>query len=109
MVVGLVPGLIVSAWFAYRGALHDLISVRLLYNLQVYSQNKPLRVSRDFKAVLTFFSTGPVVWALPLIVAGGYLLVRGQKGASELPTNPVGRCALKPAPSGSSALIVPRG
>lgn len=59
----LVPGLLILTWFAYRGALHDLIEVHLLYNLQVYSQNKPLRAARDIEAILTFFFTSPVVCA----------------------------------------------
>ncbi len=35
--MALLPPLLAVAWFAWRGALHDLIAVHLLYNLQVYS------------------------------------------------------------------------
>jgi hypothetical protein len=74
--MALVPALAALAWFAYRGALRDLIDVHILYTLQVYSSVDSPGIRNDVTRILEFFLTGPVFFALPLIVVGGQSLWR---------------------------------
>jgi len=77
----LVPPLLAAAWFAWRGALRDLIDVHLLYNIRVYSGGSS-PVLGMAKSLLRYFLAAPVVFALPVIATGAYILWRSRSSAA---------------------------
>jgi hypothetical protein len=74
--MAVVPAIFVLAWFTYRGALRDLIEVHLLYALKVYSSTAPARQWEVLWSIARFFLSDQVAFAIPVIVAGGYSLLR---------------------------------
>jgi hypothetical protein len=80
----LVPPLLALAWFAYRGALGDLIDVHILYTLQVYSSVDSPGIRKDISNIMRFFLTGPVSFALPAIVVGSHSLWRDSRNSGLL-------------------------
>jgi hypothetical protein len=75
----LAPLLLAVAWFAYRGALRDLIEVHLLYTFAVYSGSAGARIRDMTAGMLKYFFTGTVVFALPVIAVGVRALWRSSR------------------------------
>ena len=71
-----------AAWFAYRGALRDLVDVHLLYNLRVYSGRTSSRAVAMVEGVLRYFLAGPITLALPVILVGAHKLWRSSRHAA---------------------------
>ncbi len=80
----LVPPLLAVAWFAYRGALRDLVDVHLLYTLRVYSGSASARLREMTTGVLRYFLAGTVTLALPVIVIGVRTLWRTSRSSALL-------------------------
>jgi 4-amino-4-deoxy-L-arabinose transferase-like glycosyltransferase len=78
----LLPPLLAASWFAYRGALRDLIDVHLLYTLQVYSGSGARPIWYSLPRILRFFLKGVVPWGLPVIAAGAYSLWRSSRSSA---------------------------
>ncbi|MGH7823440.1 MAG: ArnT family glycosyltransferase [Candidatus Binatia bacterium] len=79
-----VPPAACAAWFAYRGALVELIEVQFVYNFSVYSRVPTLSLSRLVLEITEFlFRDRPAV-ALPAIVLGGFTIWRENRSAALL-------------------------
>lgn len=78
IVVGsaLTPPLAVTAWFAYRGALQDLIDVHILYTIKVYRPLRSMSAASAIKGIVRFFGRSPTVWGIPAAAIGVYTLAR---------------------------------
>jgi hypothetical protein len=84
-VMALAPPLVALAWFAYRGALRDLVDVHLLYTMQVYANEARWpRIWNALDGVLSYFLTGKVALALPVVVIGLRSLWRDSRGPAVL-------------------------
>ena len=71
--MALAPLTLAVAWFAWQGALGDMIDVHLLFNWNVYSSGAPVRHWDAVRRTVKFFLSDPVVFGLPVIVAGACL------------------------------------
>ena len=80
----LIPPLLAVAWFAYRGALRDLVDVHLLYTMRVYSGSSSARIREMIAGVLRYFLAGTVTLALPVIVIGAHALWRASRSSALL-------------------------
>jgi hypothetical protein len=72
----LIPPLAVTAWFAYRGALQDLIDVHILYTIKVYRPLWPITAVSAIKGIGRFFGSSPIIWGIPALATGVYTLAR---------------------------------
>lgn len=77
------PLALAAAWFAYRGALADLIDVHILYPVKVYAGTSP-GIHASFHGVSAFFLTTPVLLGLPIIITGAYSLWRQSQNSASL-------------------------
>jgi hypothetical protein len=74
--MALAPSAVVLVWFAWRGALGDLIKVHILYTWRVYSSTAHTSHLGAVWRVAKYFFSDPVVFALPVIAAGVWSLWR---------------------------------
>lgn len=73
----------VAAWFAYRGALDELVEVHLLYNAQAYSSGATLAVGQRLRGLFEYVLTGEVfVVLLPAVLLGVVRLARRDRVAT---------------------------
>ena len=78
------PPLLMAGWFAYRGALEELIQVHFVYNMRVYSGPAGVPLLEGVRVILAYFLGGFVAIALPAALLGAYGLWRERRavGAS---------------------------
>jgi hypothetical protein len=82
--MALAPAAAALGWFAFRGALADLVDVHLLYTWNVYSSAAPVRHWGIVRRTADFFLSDPVVFALPVMAAGAGSLWLGARGPARM-------------------------
>jgi len=82
--IALAPLALAVAWFAWRGALGDLIDVHILFTWNVYSSGAPASPGDVVRRTVKFFLSDPVVFGLPVIVAGAWSLWRNSRSSARL-------------------------
>jgi hypothetical protein len=82
--MALAPPTLAVAWFAWRGALGDLIDVHILFTWNVYSSGASARHWDAVRRTIKFFLSDPVVFGLPVIVAGAWSLWRTSRSAARM-------------------------
>jgi Dolichyl-phosphate-mannose-protein mannosyltransferase len=72
---------LVAGWFAYRGALADLVDTLFSFNLTVYSRTSEFNLNEAFAHVALFFVTEPG-WLIAALFAGIGLMALWSKNRS---------------------------
>jgi hypothetical protein len=78
------PVALAVTWFGYRGALGALVNVHILYPVKVYSGIAAPKIGDLARSVLHFFLDEPVLFALPVVIIGGYSLWRKSRNLAVL-------------------------
>jgi 4-amino-4-deoxy-L-arabinose transferase-like glycosyltransferase len=78
----LLPLAIAAAWFAWRGALGDLIDVHLLYPAKVYAGLASVHAGTLARGFFRYFFAGPILFGIPVIGIGAYSLWRNSRSTA---------------------------
>jgi hypothetical protein len=82
--MALAPLALAVAWFAWRGALRDLIEVHILFTSYVYASGAPVRHWDVARRTVKFFLSDPVIFGLPVILAGAWSLWRNSRSSARM-------------------------